>query len=787
MPAFATQKNIEDYLVGYWPANQGSGTLLIDSSKYNITGSMNNVQWAKDEFGNCLKLSVAANSSITFGTRITDALARAQGMTFSAWIKLPDGSDTSRNRFFGTFLGGVVGSEVYMFPSQKQLVIGLRSTLSDQWMSKSYNFAEFGKWIHLAVVASYREKFARVYVNGYELPPKDNTSYVGFGSKYYDSATSTGQDYIAGDGTTSMNGYMKEIRIYRTALSAEDVAGLASKWETETSEATVQASQKWAEDEPVNNFMPKVVLMHTDRTHYFKFNGISQVDHDNYSVAPFEEEGKVYIPIKAAAAALDYSYSFDERSKVIKMSNHENEINFLACSEQYNFNKSRSKLHDKTILRDGVCYFSLDTLSEMFNQKTFYKDGLIAFGEDEVLDQDLDDKLIKNVSRYFSNELYPKPYRNHMKTRTVVNYQDENTAVYIGSPSMVRLDKNTFVASHDFFGKAIGNSYLTLVHKSTDGGKTWKHVATLEDLYWGSMFEDGGNIYILGTTKPGGSIVIRKSSDQGLTWTTPTDSKSGLIVQGELSESAWFHAGSVPVAKAHGRIYKGFENGATPHTNWRHKYALVVSAPQGSDLLDASNWTKSNEILFDQSWQPKDWVTNDTIWIEGNVVVDRDGNLFNVMRLETKPLTDKAAILSLSPDGKTLTFDPETGFIDFPGGMSLFNIKYDPVTDCYISLVNNVTDKTIPTQRNVLSLSYSKDMRNWKIAETVLIDNFSGHSWAKSVDLIGFQYVDWMFDGDDILFLVREANGAFNYHNANYLTFYRLEDYKRYMDYENKE
>ncbi len=48
---------------------------------------------------------------------------------------------------------------------------------------------------------------------------------------------------------------------------------------------------------------------------------------------------------------------------------------------------------------------------------------------------------------------------------------------------------------------------------------------------------------------------------------------------------------------------------------------------------------------------------------------------------------------------------------------------------------------------------------------------------------VGFQYPDWIFDGDDILLLVRVAFGrSFNYHDANYQCFFRIENYRQYLN-----
>ena len=57
------------------------------------------------------------------------------------------------------------------------------------------------------------------------------------------------------------------------------------------------------------------------------------------------------------------------------------------------------------------------------------------------------------------------------------------------------------------------------------------------------------------------------------------------------------------------------------------------------------------------------------------------------------------------------------------------------------------------------------------------------HGWPashqESVRLTGFHYVDWQFDGDDLIYLVRTAYaGAHNFHDANRITFHRLDGFR---------
>jgi len=79
--------------------------------------------------------------------------------------------------------------------------------------------------------------------------------------------------------------------------------------------------------------------------------------------------------------------------------------------------------------------------------------------------------------------------------------------------------------------------------------------------------------------------------------------------------------------------------------------------------------------------------------------------------------------------------------------------------------------------RNTLALMYSEDLKNWTVKGIVL-----HHSDVKKH---GFQYVDFQFDGKNIIFVSRtayddEEGGADNQHNANYITFHRIKNYKRY-------
>jgi len=354
----------------------------------------------------------------------------------------------------------------------------------------------------------------------------------------------------------------------------------------------------------------------------------------------------------------------------------------------------------------------------------------------------------------------------------------------LGSPSIVRLPDGALLASHDYFGAGCPRNHeseesLTSIYRSEDGGVNWVNVAHIMNCYWSTLFVLDDAVLILGVSQQYGSIYIRRSEDGGYTWTHPVDAATGILFPGgEYHDPPNYHCAPTPVFQHKGRIFKAFED-LNPLKHGPGFQACVISAPVEANLLDASNWSMSNKLCFDPAWVPLEWGELDGPgWLEGNVVSDRAGNLWNILRFKSKPLCDHAARLSLSADGKILAFDPNSGFIDFPGGETKFTIRFDPKTNLYFSLVNNNTDLAWPNQRNVLSLSVSENLVEWNVVKTLMTDD-SGLSHDDSIRLTGFQYVDWQFDGEDIIYLVRTAyRGAVRFHDSNQIVYKVLKNFR---------
>ncbi|RYD26891.1 MAG: exo-alpha-sialidase, partial [Verrucomicrobiaceae bacterium] len=114
-----------------------------------------------------------------------------------------------------------------------------------------------------------------------------------------------------------------------------------------------------------------------------------------------------------------------------------------------------------------------------------------------------------------------------------------------------------------------------------------------------------------------------------------------------------------------------------------------------------------------------------------------------------------------------------------------FTIRKDPSGPGYWTLASIIGErdsnlKQPPASiRNTLALLYSPDLRTWETRSILL-----HHPDAEKH---GFQYVDWQFDGADIIAACRTAwedrdGGARNNHDANFLTFHRWTDFRSRTD-----
>lgn len=374
----------------------------------------------------------------------------------------------------------------------------------------------------------------------------------------------------------------------------------------------------------------------------------------------------------------------------------------------------------------------------------------------------------------FSSALYGQHLKNfELVPGTVIRHEPASSGVYVGAPSIVILPDSTYVASLNFTsiqGGDHGTVHKTAVYASYDKGKTWDLLSEIDKQRWSTLFYHRDALYLIGVYEAFGNAVIRKSMDGGRSWSHPDDSKSGLLAEGR------YHCAPVPVVINRGRIWRAYEDAP----EGREFRAIMISAPVNADLMDANSWTFSNKLEFDREWCEGTMLG----WLEGNVVITQDQQVVDFLRCGfSKGKHSTAAMVRISSDGKKATFDPDKDFIHFPGASKKFTIRFDSESRKYWSLVNWIQPGDMKLLekgkagmiRNTLALVSSSNLMDWIIERIVLYHpDTRDHA---------FQYVDWQFDKEDMIAVSRTAfedglGGADNYHNANFITFHRIKNFR---------
>lgn len=361
---------------------------------------------------------------------------------------------------------------------------------------------------------------------------------------------------------------------------------------------------------------------------------------------------------------------------------------------------------------------------------------------------------------------------------TIIAKVDELRAANVANPSIIRLPNGELlVACSGTLRNTNGKGAWVNFYASADNGATWsvRNHGKIEMSYE-STFLHNGVLYIMGASKPAGNVVIHASYDNGYTWTNAVDANSGLLLEGA------FHSAPVPVAIWNGRIWRAME------TNETNKKVFVMSAPVDANLLAASSWTMSNMLVYDKNWLVDGKSLKGSQMIEGNVVVTPDNRLVDILRVDEERYGRTIAMVDVV-SSKKVTFDPTTGFHTLPGGGKKFTIRYDEQTQKYWTITNPVDQKDYGKKfegryesgikcgniRNHMVLYSSRNLKEWTEEREILAsDDPFFH---------GFQYVDWIFDGEDLLAVIRlaapeERGLPTRQHDANMLSFIRVENFR---------
>ncbi|MBQ8214275.1 MAG: hypothetical protein IJZ80_09720 [Clostridia bacterium] len=388
---------------------------------------------------------------------------------------------------------------------------------------------------------------------------------------------------------------------------------------------------------------------------------------------------------------------------------------------------------------------------------------------------------------FFNNPSMPEPSNNTEQSRVViedaVNYFPEDTLDYAEptyicyySPSILAMAENgkNVLYSAVEYCQVHNHAEIatqTVIKKSTDGGKTWTEVNRVKTLKWAILFNIGDQIYIAGSVTGKGYYIGAVN-----------EGKSIAIKQLWKKSSGVFEH-----LIADGYLYFALDFG-------------MASIPLTDDPLVADNWTLTQDPgeLVTKKWyiqvSGKTLGEGDADLMEGSMVKGKDDKLYAIYRIESQPNANYAVMLKLSDDKKTLELitdengkDKGASLLNFPTTVSRFTVKYDETSQKYICISNLWLTNEAPRARNVVGLAVSDDLFNWKVVDTLLVDREminTVHSCWKNA----FQYIDFDFDGNDLVMVVRETSGFSNtFHDGKYFTFYRVSNFRSLIETTNEE
>ena len=202
MPA-GVQAQSDEGLVAEWHFDEGSGSVLKDSSGNGNDGEIHGATWVEGKYGKALSFD-GVNDYVDLGTPV--ALDLQAPMTIEAWVKR-----ASNGTHDDIISHGHAGYIFFIYGKNDNVVFGKQAEWEGAIIGSSRIIDV--NWHH--VVAVYGNSRSEIYVDG-DLD-NSGTSSARF--------SNTNRLYIGGciDYGENFDGIIDEVRIYNRALAAEEI------------------------------------------------------------------------------------------------------------------------------------------------------------------------------------------------------------------------------------------------------------------------------------------------------------------------------------------------------------------------------------------------------------------------------------------------------------------------------------------------------------------------------------------------------------------------------------
>ena len=203
--------------------------------------------------------------------------------------------------------------------------------------------------------------------------------------------------------------------------------------------------------------------------------------------------------------------------------------------------------------------------------------------------------------------------------------------------------------------------------------------------------------------------------------------------------------------------------------------------------MQASSWRLSEQLDYDPAWIDGNRFRQ---WIEGNIVVAPDQSLVNVLRVDEHTCGRSAAIVRVLSPGTARVRSPQGHRRKCRAAARSSPSATIRCRSSYWSLTS-VVRRRIPGPRPRGDLCRRHPLRTdpqhpgaHQFGGPPPLGCRTDRHPSDNPFFDGFQYIDWQFDGDDLIAVIRlavEEPAAFRnrQHDAKFLVFKRIERFRK--------
>ncbi len=219
-------------LIGYWPFEEGSGTIAADVTNTNNGTLVGGVAWIASPLGTYGLSFDGGNDYVNVGDPDSGVLdfSETQSFSFGAWIKPSIINNTGR-RFISKVGADNIGFDIGVWSGCQ----GVFVDLSDGTMELSTDSIAIpvpvNEWSFVMAVVNRADSTLHVYANAVEAA----TTWDIYGLLSLSNATPLNFGRASGNSAKSFAGVIDGVRFYNRALSGADVQELLASMQTSLS------------------------------------------------------------------------------------------------------------------------------------------------------------------------------------------------------------------------------------------------------------------------------------------------------------------------------------------------------------------------------------------------------------------------------------------------------------------------------------------------------------------------------------------------------------------------